>query len=312
MESKTLRFDGRVAIVTGAGRGIGRAYAHLLAARGAKVVVNTRADRSGTDVAQPETVVEEIEDAGGVAVPSTGDVSDFEQALSIVATALESFGRVDIVVNNAGPGGVGPKSPTTSDFPKMDLAVFEDQLAVNLIGSFNVTQATWPYMVAQGYGRVVMTISGAMFGDGDHMTYASAKSGLIGLTRGLAVSGADHGIKVNAISPGAYTRRSSNFVDPETQRIWAPELVAPVVAFLAHESCPVSGEIYAAARGHVHRIFLGATVGYRSDKLTVEDVRDQWGIINDEAGYFVPSDVQTYAARSFATTDSHHGAQPKP
>jgi NAD(P)-dependent dehydrogenase (short-subunit alcohol dehydrogenase family) len=283
------RFEGRVAVVTGAGRGIGRAYAHLLADRGAGVVVNDLGgsmEGEGADAEPASTVAAEIVAAGGTAIADTNDVATTAGAEALVDTAVDKLGRIDILVNNAG-------IIRWAAFPEADADNLARHLAVHLTGSFNTTRAAWPHMLEQGYGRIVMTTSTGVLGLPNNLAYASAKGGVIGLARCLATAGAAHDIKVNLVAPAAYTRMASG---PGADQL-PPELVAPLVAYLAHEDCPVNGEIYSAGAGRVARMFIGITPGYaQTDRaLTVEDVAAHWATINDESGYYVPGDLNDWA-----------------
>jgi NAD(P)-dependent dehydrogenase (short-subunit alcohol dehydrogenase family) len=290
-------FDGRVAVVTGAGRGIGRAYAHLLAARGAKVVVNDLGGSmagEGTDAGPARAVVEEIVAAGGDASADTNDVSTPAGGQAIIGTAIDHFGRVDIVVNNAG-------IIRWAGLPEVDLENLERHVAVHLVGSFNTTRAAWPHFVAAGYGRIVLTTSTGLFGLGNNLSYAAAKAGLIGLARSAKLAGEPHGIKINLVAPAAQTRMAGDGPPSAPGRPFLPaEAVAPMAAFLAHEDCPVSGEIYTAGAGGFARLFIASTEGYvhRGGVATIEDVAKNWDAINDETGYYVPSDVLAWS-RSF-------------
>jgi NAD(P)-dependent dehydrogenase (short-subunit alcohol dehydrogenase family) len=296
----TLSFDGRVAIVTGAGRGIGRAYAHLLAARGAAVVVNdlgTSTAGRGADAGPVSAVVAEIAAAGGAAVADGSDVAVPDGARALVDTAVARWGRIDIVVNNAG-------IVRWAGFPDADAENLERHLAVHVGASFHTTRAAWPHMVEQGYGRVVMTTSSGMFGLPDNTSYATAKAAVVGLTRSLATAGAPHGIRVNAIAPAAFTRMAvgpgvDDLDTPDDPRaaLLAPDLVAPMVAFLAHQACPVTGEIYVAGAGRFARLVLASTPGYVQvgEAPTIEDVAAHWETINDEAGYSVPTDLTDWS-----------------
>jgi NAD(P)-dependent dehydrogenase (short-subunit alcohol dehydrogenase family) len=299
----TLRFDGRVAVVTGAGRGLGRAYAHLLAARGARVVVNdlgSATDGAGADDGPAHRVVTEITEAGGVAAADTNSVATTAGAEAIVARAVERFGRVDIVVNNAG-------IVRWAGMPSVDADNLQRHLDVHLSGSFNVSRAAWPHMVEQGHGRIIMTTSTGLFGLPANLSYAAAKSGLIGMSRSMRIAGARHDIKTNLIAPAAFTRMGGAPASDDSptgavaataeQLDMTPELAAPMVAFLAHESCPVSGEIYAAGAGRFSRIFIASTKGYvHTDGLpTIEDVAAKWDVINDVSAFYVPADLMSWS-----------------
>jgi NAD(P)-dependent dehydrogenase (short-subunit alcohol dehydrogenase family) len=284
MSDTEIRFDGRVAVVTGAGRALGRAHAMLLAERGAKVVVNDfggGVDGAGGDTSVAQAVVAEIVARGGEAVANTGDVSKQSDAQAMVAAAIDNYGRVDIVINNAG-------ILTVSDFASLSLEALRRHLEVHVVGAFNVTQQAWPHFVDQQYGRVVMTISTGVFGAAEVVHYCSAKAGVIGLTRGLALAGKDHGIMVNALSPSAYSRMFSDpglrafatpAADTATEGRGDPETVVPVAAFLAHESCPVTGEMFSSTGTNVGRIILAATPGHTQENMTPEAIRDNWDTI---------------------------------
>ena len=287
-----FQFDGRVAVVTGAGRGIGRAYVELLAARGAKVVVNDlggSTDGSGADGGPAAEVAAAITDAGGTAVADTNDVSSPAGADALIAGAVSRFGTVDVLVNNAG-------IIRFAGLPNADVANLDDHIAVHVNGTFNTIRAAWSHMTEHGYGRIVNTTSSGVFGLPANLGYASAKGAVIGLSRSLAVAGARHGIKVNLIAPAAFTRMAGP-ASPISEHM-PPELVAPMMAFLAHDECPVTGEIYAAGAGRFARIFIASTPGYlhHGATPTIEDVADQWAAINDEAGYDVPADLLSWSA----------------
>jgi NAD(P)-dependent dehydrogenase (short-subunit alcohol dehydrogenase family) len=291
-------FEGRVALVTGAGRGIGRAHARLLAALGASVVVNDLGGSmtgGGADAGPASDAVDEITAAGGMAIADTHDVAMEEGAAALVASALDSFGRVDVVVNNAG-------IIRWADFPEADADNVARHLAVHVLGSFHTARAAWPHFVAQGYGRIVNTTSSGMFGLPNNVGYATAKAGVVGLTRSLATAGAPHGVKCNLVAPAAFTRMAGGADDSPMATTMAPELVAPMVAFLAHERCPVTGEIYSAGAGRFARIFIAQAEGYvdTTGAPTVDDVAAHWAEINDESRYTVPADLMAWSAAYLA------------
>ena len=280
-----IGFDGRVAIVTGAGGGLGREHALLLASRGARVVVNDvggSVSGEGGDAGPAQRVVDEIVAAGGEAAADTHSVATPEGGEAIVATALEQFGQLDIVVNNAGI--LRDKS-----FQNMGPDLLGPVLDVHLKGAFYVTRPAWVHMRERGYGRIINTSSNSgILGNFGQSNYGAAKMGLVGLTRVLAVEGAKYNIKVNAIAPVAKTRMTEEILGAMGDKI-EPRLVSPVVAFLAHEDCPVTGEVYSVAGGRVARFFIGLTHGYYNPALTVEDVRDHLSEIRAEDGYIVPA-----------------------
>jgi NAD(P)-dependent dehydrogenase (short-subunit alcohol dehydrogenase family) len=298
-----LRFDGRVVIVTGAGRGIGRAYARLLAARGASVVVNDLGGSiagDGADAGPAAAVVAEITAAGGTAIADGNDISTVAGADALVGAAVERFGRIDSVINNAG-------IVRWAGFPEADADNLDAHLAVHVGGAFNTTKAAWPHMVDQGYGRIVMTTSSGMFGLPTNLSYATAKAGVIGMTRSLNVAGRRHGIKINCIAPAAMTRMAGGVDDaaddpadggaevPSTDPM-APDLVAPMAAFLAHEDCPVSGEVYAAGAGRFTRIVIAESAGYvAAGQPTIEDVAEHWAAINDISDFHRPTSTGNWS-----------------
>jgi NAD(P)-dependent dehydrogenase (short-subunit alcohol dehydrogenase family) len=304
-----LRFDDQVAIITGAGRGIGRAHALLLGSRGARVVVNdlgSQMDGRGTDESPARAVADQISAEGGVAVADTNDISRPEGATDLVERAMGTFGRLDIVINNAG-------ILEMSDFPGADLEQLERHVAVHLAGTFNVCRAAWPHLRDQNYGRVVNTTSTAILGSSDLISYGAAKGGIVGLSRALADSGRPDGISVNMVSPMASTRMSDPSLQPdsrydEARRERPPGLVAAVVAFLAHRSCPVTGEIFVTGRGWVSRLFLGHSAGYINHHLTPEDVRDHLDAIRDETGYSVPTGTISHGVDFDAEIDRAEGS----
>jgi NAD(P)-dependent dehydrogenase (short-subunit alcohol dehydrogenase family) len=287
-------FEGRVAVVTGAGRGIGRAHALLLARRGARVVVNDLGgsmDGVGADPAPAAAVAAEIVDAGGIASADGNDVSTVDGAQALVDSAVERYGRVDILINNAG-------IIRWASFPDADADNLASHLDVHVGGSFNTTRAAWPHMVDQHYGRIVMTTSAGVFGLPNNLAYAAAKGAVIGLARSLATAGLPHDIKVNCVAPAAVTRMAGDAGAPPM----SPDLVSPLVAYLAHEECPVTGEIYAAGAGRFARVFIATAEGYvhTTPDPTIEDVAAHWATINDENGYDVPADLNAWSAAFLA------------
>jgi NAD(P)-dependent dehydrogenase (short-subunit alcohol dehydrogenase family) len=243
----------------------------------------------GADDGPAVAVVDEIRAAGGTATPDTHDISTATGAQALVDGAVEQFGHVDILVNNAG-------IMRWARFPDVSDDDFEAHLAVHTEGSFHTARAAWPAMAERGYGRIVMTASAGMFGLADNTSYAAAKGGVVGLARSLNVAGRKVGIKVNVIAPAAMTRMAGSQSDDDMGM--PPHLVAPLVAYLAHEDCPVSGEIYAAGAGRFSRIFIASTPGYLQTDAdpTIEDVADHWSAINDEAGYVVPASLRDWSA----------------
>jgi len=280
-----IGFDGRVAIITGAGGGLGRAHALELGRRGARVVVNDlggSVDGTGASLGPAALVVDEIKALGGEAVANTDSVATPAGGAAIVQSAIDAFGRVDIVINNAG-------ILRDKAFHNMNEDLLEPVLDVHLKGAFYVTQAAWGKMREQNYVRVVNTSSNSgLLGNFGQSNYGAAKMGLVGLTRVLAIEGAKHNIKVNAIAPIASTRMTEALMGDLGSKL-QPELVTPIVAWLCHEDCPVTGEVYSAGGGVVARFFVGLTQGYVNPALTVEDIRDHFDEIRDETGYVVPA-----------------------
>jgi NAD(P)-dependent dehydrogenase (short-subunit alcohol dehydrogenase family) len=311
-----MRFDEQVAVITGAGGGLGKQYALLLASRGARVVVNDTGGSvtgAGSNLDAAKAAAEDIRRDGGEAVADTNSVTSPQGGQAIIDTALRAWGRVDIVINNAGIVCDAPFEDMTADR-------LEPLLDVHLKGAFYVTRPAWKVMREQRYGRIVNTCSAAGILGAERMSnYGAAKTGLIGLTRVLAAEGADRNIKVNAIAPIAYTRMLTHSMDsagrpddPSAQAVFDdlaaqylqkldPAMVAPVVAFLAHRDCPVSGEIYTVGAGHVARFFIGRTKGFYSPALSMEAVRDHFAEIRDDTDYTVPGGPADEMSKLFAT-----------
>lgn len=266
-----LRFDQRVAVITGSGRGLGRAYALLLASKGAKVVVNDTGASlkgGGADVGPAQEVVDEIRKAGGDAVACTESVATPDGAKAILDAALEHYGRIDILIHNAGVVRGAPlKDMTVEDFDAV--------LDVHLRGGFYLVRNAFPVMCKAGYGRIVLTASiNGLYGNHKQANYSAAKGGLIGLSHVAALEGAAEGVKSNVILPGAVTRMAEG-IDTSAYPPMLPEMVAPVVAWLSHESCSISGEILASMAGRVARAFVAESVGVYRPEWSIEDVAEQ-------------------------------------
>ena len=272
-----LRFDDRVAVVTGGGRGLGRAYALLLASQGAKVIVNDAGGSiggDGTDAGPAEEVVREITATGGTAVASTESVATPEGGKAIIDTALDRYGRIDILVHNA--GNVRPAS-----LKEMSYGDFESVVDVHLRGGFHILRPAFPLMCEAGYGSIVLTSSiGGLYGNHGVANYAVAKAGVIGLSNVAAIEGAPHGVKSNVIVPAAVTRMADG-IDTSAYPPMGPELVAPVVGWLAHESCSVTGEMLVALAGRVARAVVCETPGVYRPTWSTADVGDHIAAIRD-------------------------------
>jgi NAD(P)-dependent dehydrogenase (short-subunit alcohol dehydrogenase family) len=289
-----ISFDGQVAIVTGAGRGLGRAYALDLAGRGARVVVNDLGGLDDPDGSWAQTVVREIEAAGGKAVASHDTVATPEGGQAIVETALATFGGVDAVIHNAGVWRHKYYEEMTQD-------QLDPVLDVHLRGAFFVTQPAWAHMQAKGYGRIVLTSSSTgAFGRVAGTNYAAAKAAMLGLARALSLEGAEHGIKANCILPVAPFARNNPVPVALSEQLSAaglpnedasPELVAPMVTWLASRACSVSGEAFSAGGRRFGRVFIGVADGWISplDRVpTAEDIAAHLGEIEDLSSYAIP------------------------
>ena len=283
-----LGFDGKVAIITGAGGGLGRQHALLLAKRGALIVVNDlggAVDGTGSDKGAAERVADEIKAAGGEAVADTNSVATPEGGAAIVQTALDAFGRVDIVINNAG-------ILRDKAFHNMEPELMNPVFDVHLKGAFHVSRPAFVKMREQGYGRIISTSSAAgVFGNFGQTNYGAAKMGLVGLTRVLAVEGAKANIKANVIAPLALTRKTENIMSGTMAEKIVPELVSPIVAYLAHEDCDATGRIFSVGGGRVAEVFIAEVPGYYKADLSLEDVRDHWDDITRRDGYQVPTNL---------------------
>ncbi|MET0250840.1 MAG: SDR family NAD(P)-dependent oxidoreductase [Novosphingobium sp.] len=279
-----LRFDDRVAVITGAGRGLGRDYALLLGARGARVVVNDIGGSmtgEGSDAGPAQQVVDEIEAAGGAAVACTDSVGTPQGARAIVQAALDTYGRVDILIHNAGNVR---RSPLT----EMSDEDFNAVVDVHMMGGYHTVRAAFPHMAKAQYGRIVMTSSIAgLYGNDGTVNYSMSKAAMLGLIRVAAIEGASVGIKANAILPAAVTRMSEG-IDISQFPPMEPDLVAPVVAWLCHESCQQSGDLMVSAAGRVARAYVAETKGVFRPSWTIEQVAEDLDKITDnsEPQYF--------------------------
>ncbi|MFZ5747475.1 MAG: SDR family NAD(P)-dependent oxidoreductase [Pseudomonadota bacterium] len=281
----TIRYDGKVAIVTGAGGGLGRTYALELARRGARVVVNDLGgSRDGTGHSDAALkVVEEIEALGGEAMSNGGSVTEYDHMVELVAKAKERWGGVHILINNAGV--LRDKS-----FAKMEPADFEFVVKVHLLGSANCTKAVWETMREQNYGRVLMTASSTgLFGNFGQANYGAAKLGLAGLTKTLYLEGAKHNIRVNTLAPTAGTRMTEDIFPAEAFKLFAPETVAPAALFLVSEDAPTN-MIVGAGAGVVQASYITLTPGVRltGGDLSPDGVAKHWAEIIDRTGEIVP------------------------
>ena len=278
-----LSFDDRVAVITGGGRGLGREYALLLASRGARIVVNDPGGSltgDGADEGPAHNVVREIIAAGGQAVASTDSVATAEGGGAIIDTAIEHFGRIDILIHNAGIVRRG-------SLKELSYQDFESVLDVHLRGAFHVVRPAFPLMCAAGYGRIVLTSSiGGLYGNHGVANYAAAKAGIIGLTNVVALEGAAEGVTCNAIVPGAVTRMAEG-LDTSAYPPMGSDLVAPAVGWLAHESCSVSGELFVAIAGRVARAFIAETPGVYQPSWSIEDIAANIDAIRDDTAPLV-------------------------
>lgn len=285
-----IRFDDRVAIITGAGGGLGKTYALEFAKRGAKVVVNDlggAADGSGAGTSMADQVVKEINESGGTAVANYDSVATPEGGEAIIKTALDEFGQVDIVVNNAGI--LRDKS-----FAKLSPEELEIVLDVHLKGGFFVSQPAFRAMKERNYGRFVHTSSAAgIFGNFGQTNYGAAKMGLVGLSNVLAVEGAKNNIKSNVIAPIARTRMTEDLLGPMAENV-KPECVTPLTVYLCSEQCEVTHSIYSVGGGRYARIFVGMADGWFKgvgEPASVEEIAANWDAIHSDEGYIIPDSI---------------------
>jgi NAD(P)-dependent dehydrogenase (short-subunit alcohol dehydrogenase family) len=277
-----ITFEDRVAIVTGAGGGLGRSHALLLASRGAKVVVNdlgvTRTGEGG-DERMADTVVNEITDAGGEAVANYDNVAEWDGGAAIVQSALDAWGRVDIVVNNAG-------ILRDVSFKNLQPDQLDAVMKVHVYGAFHVTKAAWPHLRENNYGRIVNTTSqSGLYGNFGQSNYSTAKMGLVGLTRTLAQEGAKYGILSNAIAPIAASRMTEDVLPPQLFEVLEPKFVSPIVAYLCSEQCQETSRVYIAGGGYYSRVAITEGTGTTFDDVpSVEDIADRWSEISTMEG----------------------------
>jgi NAD(P)-dependent dehydrogenase (short-subunit alcohol dehydrogenase family) len=292
--TERISLEGKVAVVSGAGRGLGRAYVELLAERGARVVVNdlgTDVSGFGRDSTIAEHVADRIRSRGGEAIVNDSDVSTPDGASELIATTMEHFGRVDLLVNNAGICGSQPFEDATLDD-------FDHYWRVHLGGPVNTVKAAWPHMIAQRYGKIVLTTSvSGLFGLRGQATYAAAKCAVVGLMRILAIEGAEHGILVNTISPAAYTRMhpaaGSRTPEAEGRRTMPVEAVAPAIVWLASDECSETNSIYNVTAGAIQRIAIVMGPGFYDPHLTPESIAENFAKVQaiedfSEPGPFEP------------------------
>lgn len=310
MSTPEPRFDDRVAVITGAGRGLGRTYALLLASKGARVVVNDSGGSlkgDGSDASPAQDVVREIAAAGGHAIACAESVATPEGGRAIIQAALDQFGRIDILIHNAG----NVRRGSMQEMPQED---FDAVLDVHLRGAFHVTRPAFPLMCKAGYGRIVLTSSiGGLYGNHGVANYAAAKMGIVGLANVVALEGAKAGVRCNLIVPAAVTRMAEG-IDTSAYPPMTPEMVAPVVGWLAHESCSITGEMLVAIAGRVARAFIAETPGIYQPAWSIEDVGQQIdAICQADTPWIlpvVPAGHIEHIRRSFAMASKGGAGQP--
>jgi NAD(P)-dependent dehydrogenase (short-subunit alcohol dehydrogenase family) len=287
--TERISLDGKVAVVTGAGRGLGRAYVELLAERGAQVVVNdlgTDVSGFGRDPTIAEQVADLIRSRGGEAIANDSDVSTPQGGRDLIATTIEHFGRIDLLVNNAGICG-------SQLFEDVALDDFDQYWRVHLGGPVNTVKAAWPYLVAQRHGKIILVTSAVgLFGMRGQATYAAAKSAVVGLMRILAIEGAGHGILVNTISPVGYTRMhpasGSRVPEADGKATMPVEAVAPAIVWLASDGCSETNCIYNVEAGAIQRIAIVMGPGFYDPHLTPESIAENYAKVQSIEGFTEP------------------------
>ncbi|SEO69752.1 SDR family NAD(P)-dependent oxidoreductase [Trujillonella endophytica] len=314
MSGNEVRFDGRSILVTGAGRGLGRAHALLLASRGAHVVVadsGVEMNGAGGDVAVADAVVDEIRSAGGTAVACAADLASEDGSIRAVASCVESFGRLDAIIHNAS------SVPRPLPVERLSSAEFDLCMRVNVYAGFWLTRAAWPHMAERGFGRIVYTTSGAMYGSAGAIAYAAAKSAFIGLARSFAVAGKPHGINVNVLAPSARTRMHGTG-DPTTPymdwllRTMVAEKVSIGAAYLVSEECDFSGEVLSFEGGHISRVTLAENEGFFGPGESIEEVRDAAPAVLADSRYVHPrtlNERMLWSAEMFGVAESLDAAK---
>lgn len=293
-----IRFDGRTLLVTGGGRGLGRAQAILLGSRGANVVVadnGSAMDGERPDAGPAETVAAEIRSSGGTAATCTADLSMPEGANTAVAACLENFGRIDGLIHYA---STSPELTSPDKLPERELELV---MQINPLAAIRMARAAWPYMASQGFGRLVFTPSAAIYGALGNLHYATAKSAYLGLVRTLALEGADLGIRTNAVMPGARTRMTERF-HPSAYAEWffrvmAPEKVATAAAFLLSEECTINGEAFALGGGRIARVTIAEAEGETDMCGSIEQVRDAMPEVMADTRFMYPADLSERSAK---------------
>ncbi|MCU1476323.1 MAG: family NAD(P)-dependent oxidoreductase [Subtercola sp.] len=299
-DTGTVRFDGKVYVVTGAARGLGAAYARLLASRGASVVMNdlgASMEGSGRDLSAIRAAVDEVTAAGGIAVANGADITSADGPDSIVAAALENFGRLDGVINNAG-------IITTQDFAALTPEEIQQQLNVHLFGSLAVTRAAWSALT-ESKGSVVFTTSAGMLGSSFTIAYNIAKASVYGLVRSLATVAEPLGVRVNAVMPGAETRMQGTAVDGrsgtgDAQALLSADNAAPMAAWLVHPDCRVNGQMFTSGRGHVARVIMATGSGYSNRDMSLEGIAGNFDLVSDVSNPTIETTLEDYRTRNFS------------